>query len=282
MLGSEVVRVAKKSRCEVIEVSRTEGLTFDAETTSFDDLAKSLGLCATDYLINCIGWIPQKSTGDATEDRRLAQLLNVILPDQINQSAEVLGFSWIQIGTDCVFDGREGSYTEASPKNAQDLYGASKISGELLSNRAMIIRASIIGADRRTNAGLYAWFLGQLSAGKVVTGYRNHLWNGVSTTAFARLAVGVAKKGRIGSIDAHWLPRDVVSKYTLLGLFAKKHGYSRESVIPGLGAVAIDRTLATDDVLRNAEFWQIAGYQDVPSVEELVAELVQEDLNQRS
>jgi dTDP-4-dehydrorhamnose reductase len=162
------------------------------------------------------------------------------------------------------------------------LYGASKISGELLSNRAMIIRASIIGADRRTNAGLYAWFLGEHRAGNVVSGYQNHLWNGVTTNAFARLAVGLAKMGRVGSISAHWLPRDAVSKYSLLGLFAEKHGFSHESVTPGMGAVAIDRTLATDDVRRNAEFWQIAGYKDVPSVEELVAELVQVDLNQRS
>lgn len=282
MLGSEVVRVAKKSRCEVIEVSRTDGLPFDAETASFDDLAKELGLCNTDYLVNCIGWIPQKSTGDASKDLHLAQLLNITLPGQINQSAEVLGFSWIQIGTDCVFDGSVGSYKESSPKSAQDLYGASKIQGESLSPTAMMIRASIIGPDRRTSAGLYAWFLGELKAGDVMAGFQNHLWNGVSTHAFARLVVGLTRMGRIGPLNAHWIPRDVVSKCTLLRLFAEKHGHSGEVVRPEMGAVAIDRTLATEDARRNVELWQIAGYEDVPSVEELVAELVHEDFYQRS
>jgi hypothetical protein len=68
----------------------------------------------------------------------------------------------------------------------------------------------------------------------------------------------------------------------LLRLVAEKHGHSGEVVRSGMSAAAIDRTLATEDAQRNAELWQIAGYKDVPNVEELVAELVQEDLNQRS
>jgi dTDP-4-dehydrorhamnose reductase len=282
MLGSEVATVAKSAGFDVVEVSRKYGLHFDAETSQFSDLAHQLGLSSTDYVVNCIGWIPQKSSGDANVDRQLATLLNVELPRQINESAESLGFNWIQIGTDCVFDGTGGAYVESSQKNAQDLYGASKIQGERLSSRAMLIRASIIGPDRRTNAGLYAWFMSEMKSGKVVSGYQNHFWNGVSTRAFARLVIGIAKMGKSQTFTAHWLPKDSVTKYSLLKLFAKKLGYPSGVVQAAMGEVATDRTLATENTQRNAELWQIAGYQDVPTIEQLVAELVLEDLNQRS
>lgn len=282
MLGSEVVKVAQSAGCDVVEVSRAHGLHFDAETSVFSNLAQGLGLSSADYVVNCIGWIPQKSKGDATVDWKLASLLNVELPRQINESAESIGFNWIQIGTDCVFDGTKGGYDESSKKSAQDLYGASKIQGERLATRAMLIRASIIGPDRRTNAGLYAWFMSEMKSGRVVSGYQNHFWNGVSTRAFARLVVGIATLGKSQILTAHWVPRDSVSKYSLLKLFAEKHGYPTSSVQAALGSVATNRTLATENFARNAEFWQIAGYQDVPSIDELVAELVLEDLNQRS
>jgi dTDP-4-dehydrorhamnose reductase len=282
MLGTEVVRVAHKSSSLVVGVSRTEGVFFDAEQMRFSELAQNLSISDEDCVINCIGWIPQKSSGDSGIDNRQAQLLNVELASQINESAKDLGFKWIQIGTDCVFDGEEGSYSESTPKNADDLYGLSKIQGEKLSPMAMIIRASIIGPDRRTKAGLYAWFLGQVRTGRTVSGFQNHLWNGVSTTAFARLALGLANANKVSPLTAHWIPKDVVSKFSLLRLFADRHGYSPDAVQPAMGAVGVNRTLTTIDASRNEEFWQIAGYTDVPSIEQLVAELVLEDMNQES
>ena len=38
---------------------------------------------------------------------------------------------YIQIGTDCVFSGKDGGYVEDSFMDAEDLYGKSKIVGEI-------------------------------------------------------------------------------------------------------------------------------------------------------
>jgi dTDP-4-dehydrorhamnose reductase len=278
MLGSEVFRVATNAGCQVIGVSRSNGHLFDVSTTKFAQLAHDLSLGQGDYLVNCIGWIPQKSSGILALDEMQAELLNVSLPGQINESAENLGFQWIQIGTDCVFDGAKGGYSESSSKNALDLYGQTKIRGEDLSSNAFLIRASIVGPDLRSSSGLYSWFKNELALGHLVTGFENHIWNGVTTTAFARLAVGLASSRTTGSLVAHWLPSDKLSKLDLLRLFAGALGSSPAAAVKsGSTEKAIDRTLSTDNPLRNTELWRTAGYGEVPHIAELVTELVRRD-----
>ncbi len=277
MLGSEVARVARSAGIDLIEVSRTQDIQFDAASDSFDGLATLLKLGEADYLVNCMGWIPQKASGSASDDRQQAWLLNTDLPRQINDAVLKHGFKWIQIGTDCVFSGETGGYTESSKKDALDLYGVSKIEGEKFSSHAMLIRSSIIGPDNRTRAGLYSWFKGELAAGRPVTGFSNHLWNGVSTTAFARLAIGLARSGSAKPFSAHWVPADSKSKREILELFAKHLGAPHDFVVAGNAPNNLDRTLETNDPSFNSELWKLAGYAAPPTIEELVAELVAVD-----
>lgn len=279
MLGSEVTRVAKESGLDCIEVSRGSGIRFDATIQAFGELAEKLHLSEEDYVVNCIGWIPQKSTENPSEDAILAHALNERLPSQINESSRSFGFGWVQITTDCVFSGEKGDYLESSPKDASDLYGLSKIAGEQHSSNAMQIRCSIVGPDYRSTSGLYSWFLSRARMGKVVEGYRNHLWNGVSTTAFARLAVGFALSGLKSPLELHWLPVGFVSKFELLTLFSMNQDFEENLVIQGLAPVTLNRTLATQYPSKNIELWKIAGYNRIPTIEELVAELVSQDKN---
>lgn len=279
MLGSEVTRVAKEASLDCVEVSRGEGIRFDATIQTFSELAEKLNLSAEDYVVNCIGWIPQKATDNPSGDAILAHALNERLPSEINESSRSLGFGWVQIATDCVFSGEKGDYLESSPKDALDLYGLSKIAGEQHSSHAMQIRCSIVGPDYRSPSGLYSWFLSRARTGNAVEGFRNHLWNGVSTTAFARLAVGFALAGLKSPLKLHWLPVGSVSKFKLLTLFALNQGFVENFVIEGLAPETVNRTLATLYPSKNVELWKIAGYDKTPTIEELVAEFVSQDKN---
>jgi dTDP-4-dehydrorhamnose reductase len=276
MLGSEVLRVVSGSEIEVVPVSRSLGIRFDANAQPFAGLASELRLSPTDWVINCIGWIPQKSSGDDLVDRRDAWLLNSSLPKQISETRESLGFNWIQIGTDCVYDGKKGNYTEASKKNALDLYGLTKISGEQFTHNAMLIRASIVGRDDRTSASLYSWFKNAISRSDV-NGYVNHLWNGVSTTAFSHLVLGLINAERTNPFYQHWIPRDRVSKYQLLSIFADLMGLDVAGVIPVDDKWYLDRTLATSNQSFNQELWKLAGYNQEQSIIELCSEFISLD-----
>ena len=276
MLGSEVSRVAKQKKLNLLELSRGEEISFDAESESFEHFAERLNLNSDDWLVNCIGWIPQKATYDAEENIRVATLLNTKLPEEISQSREKLGFSWIQIATDCAFKGDKGNYQEDDSKDGDDLYGVSKIAGEKLSRGAMQIRCSIVGPDKKTNSGLYSWFKRAIKDG-TVKGFSNHQWNGVTSTAFAKLAVAVFENDLRSPLDQHWVPQDKVSKYELLQLFADQLGYEKSRVEEFATETKIDRTLATQNQETNERLWKLAGYESIPSIEELCQEFIEID-----
>lgn len=279
MLGSEVARVCLSHGIPTEKVSRESGHMFDATLGSFAVLAKDLDLSESDYVVNCIGWIPQKSSGDELADSLAANALNNVLMHQISDVQKKTGFRWIQIGTDCVFSPSSAICHEDSPKSARDVYGKSKILGERYISNAIFIRCSIVGPDEKTSAGLFSWFKG-LPPGSHVKGFGSVRWNGVSTTAFARLVVGLVASNWKHPIFQHWIPRGSLSKFELLKLF--KSGLGRVDVeIEEVRVPASQRILGTNNEIRNAELWKLAGYNEIPSHDELVRECVSADFDRR-
>jgi len=276
MMGSEVVRIAEVNSIPVIAISRSSEVPFEAESMELEQVARTLGLSESDWLVNCIGWIPQKSSGDKNEDKRLATLLNTNLPHQLSRAKAQLGFNWIQIATDCVFKGDRGNYSESSAMDAEDLYGLSKIAGEGLSLGAIQIRCSIVGRDTRTRSGIYSWFKSVASKGPV-NGYVNQHWNGVSATAFARLSIGMLKNDWTTPVTQHWLPRDAVSKFELLQLFAKSLELKPGAVAPVQANDSVNRILVTEDQNASDALWKLAGYSEIPAIDELCQEFIAAD-----
>jgi dTDP-4-dehydrorhamnose reductase len=276
MLGSEVVRIAEVNSIPVVAISRSSEVLFDVESMEFEQVARELSLSESDWLVNCIGWIPQKSSGDKNEDKRLAGLLNTSLPAQISKAKAQLGFNWIQIATDCVYKGDRGNYSESSTRDAEDLYGLSKIAGEDLSQGAIQIRCSIVGRDTRTNSGIYSWFKSAASTGPV-NGYINQHWNGVSTIAFARMSIGLLRNDWTTPVSQHWLPADAVNKFELLRLFGESLDLKPSAVAPVHATDSVNRILVTQDQNASDALWELAGYSTAPSIDELCQEFIATD-----
>lgn len=279
MLGSEVAKACKKEGFSTIEISRRSEFTFDATKENFASLSKQLELDETDYVVNCVGWIPQKSSGDERADFESANALNNNFVHQISAAQMEANFRWIQIGTDCVFSSSSSSCDELSPKNAQDVYGKSKILGERYVTNAIFIRCSIIGPDDTSTAGLFSWFKHLPSASRV-KGFASVQWNGVSTRAFGRLVVGLVSSNWNSPIHQHWVPRGCLSKFELLNLF--KAGLGRLDVeIEEIRSPSSTRVLTTNNEIRNFELWKMAGYTEIPDVSELVQEVLISDLERK-
>jgi dTDP-4-dehydrorhamnose reductase len=277
MLGQAVARQALSAGLETVEVSRSGKVRWDYFRESFASLASRLDISEHDVLVNCIGWIPQKSSGDAGVDEQRSKALNVDLISEIQSHQDEVGFKWIQIATDCVFSGETGGYTENSRFDPIDLYGRTKVAGELLMPGAMKVRSSIIGMDSINKSGLYEWFKGR-PIGARLQGYQDHQWNGVSTIAFARLSIGLALQGLVVPSHQHWIPADSLSKYDLIQLFKEHIPRPDIDVVPVAHSRGVNRTVQTLSPERNLELWAVAGYLNVPSIEELVVELVSSDL----
>jgi dTDP-4-dehydrorhamnose reductase len=275
MLGQEVVKVFTEQKLPYIEFSRKPGSNyfFDFNDQTVDDISQLLSVSEGSYLINCIGWIPQRGSGDSALDKENAWKLNVRFPKILEELAEKKSLRVLQVATDCVFDGLRGRYLESDAPNSSELYGLSKIEGEAAQPSAMRVRCSIIGQDRNSEAGLFSWYKSQPVDHSVI-GYANHFWNGVTTTALARLFSGIIRNDDFVSGLQHWVPLDTVSKFELLKSFKQVLGGNSAAVLEGNGPRSVDRTLSTNKLSVSNRYWSLAGYSNPPSVYSLVEELV--------
>lgn len=172
-----------------------------------------------DFIINCVGSIPQKN-------KNLTHYFtcNSVLPAFL--SGHTSGFV-IQPSTDCIFNANDRalSYFPCSKStfSAQDQYGLSKAVGDLtLSNSAnsIVVRTSIIGLTKNySSGGLLDWFV-QNENGSV-DGYVNHLWNGVTTDAwinwvYKQVIISPMNKRKSGVV--HLGSTDFVSKFEILSM----------------------------------------------------------------
>lgn len=278
MVGSTVSRYFSSKDIKVIEVNKlgvpivkqNSAIQFNAATDSISQLLDKI----TDSeitIINCIGWVKQRIMESDKESVSKAIYLNSIFPRSLLVEAEKRSINVIQPGTDCVFHGRSGRYTEKSEKDALDIYGMTKILSEVKSVNLLTIRTSIVGIEQSKNVGLLDWILGQKYQNKV-NGFTNHYWNGVTSLHFAKVLFTIVDN--LGFIPGvfHLIPKDQVNKYELLQIICEKWDRKDLVVMPIEDLNFVDRTLATQNREYNDLLWVKSGHKDAPSIESMLEE----------
>ena len=146
-------------------------------------------------VLNCIGVVKQMAQG---QDPLTAIPVNALFPHRVAKACADSGARLIHFSTDCVFSGRAGPYSEASPPDPADVYGRTKLLGEVNAPNALTLRTSIIGHELGEGTGFLAWVL--RSKGTRVSGYARALYTGV-TTAWSiaqRIATAASLGTRLG------------------------------------------------------------------------------------
>ena len=242
-------------------------IEYDALSMQFSSL---VSMVQPDFIINCVGTIKPLINESDADSVVNAQTINSFLPLTIANSANNFNFKYLQIGTDCVFNGEKGMYDEKSYTDALDVYGKTKIAGEILVNNKTVIRSSIIGPEYGIGRSLLNWFYKEES--NEVNGFNNHLWNGVTTLNFANVINGIIENNYDPGLIQHLIPSDVVTKYQLLHFFANH--FNKDININKIEAdTVINRTLSTLNPEQNEKLWNFGGYSHIPTVEENIVEL---------
>jgi dTDP-4-dehydrorhamnose reductase len=214
-----------------------------------------------DYVLNCVGIIKQHKENAAPLP---CIKINSLLPHEIVAVASEYGGRVVHFSTDCVFDGKRGSYSEDDPPNAEDVYGRSKAMGELFYENALTLRTSIIGRELRSHTSLLDWFLGQ--AGGRVKGFTHAIYSGVTTNQMAKVVDLILEK--FPTLNGlYQIVADPISKYDLLVLAREKFGIDVD--IEPYDPFAIDRSMKGD------KFASVTGYRS-PSWPELMQDLADE------
>ncbi|MFX1355726.1 MAG: sugar nucleotide-binding protein [Promethearchaeota archaeon] len=256
MLGSMVFDyLSKNSKLNIYGTVRSEQflkenvLIFDANDITKLEKEEFVSL-DIDYIINCIGITKPFCKDDDPKGVERAIAINSKFPWELSKYTKEHNIKVIQIGTDCVFSGKNGLYNEDDPHDPFDVYGKSKSLGEVFDGSALIIRCSIIGPEiKKQNSFLLEWFLSQPNGG-TIGGFEHHIWNGITTLQFAQLCEKIIVSNiyddliKVSYIH-HYTPNVIVNKYELMNIFNevfKKNLTINRVNVPNQG---IDRSLAT-------------------------------------
>ena len=271
MLGSAVEQVLRESGVEVITASRTQGVRFDAEDLGSAALITATGLGAGDYIVNCVGLTKARIDESSRTSRDLAVKLNIEFSSNLAAAAEQSGAKVIQVATDCVFSGTAGNYYETSGHDALDVYGKTKSLGEVPSENVMHLRCSLVGLEIGRSSLFFEWVRNQPQGAKI-SGFTNHIWNGLSSRAFGKVVTGIIQKDLFSAGMQHLVPTNQVTKDELVRMELAALGRDDVSVLSVAAGIAVDRTLKTENNKQNSELFLAAGYSEIPTIEQMVLE----------
>ena len=221
-------------------------------------LPKVLGEFAPDAVINAVGVIKQRP--DA-KDGVLSIQVNSLFPHMLARLCEGRGARLVHLSTDCVFSGAKGNYTETDRPDPVDVYGFSKLLGEVMRPRALTLRTSMIGTELARKTGLVEWFLSQ--RGKMIKGYRKAIFSGFTTAELSRVIERLVTSQPKGAGLYH-VSAAPISKFDLLSRLNDRLDLGIR--IEPDEAVAVDRSL--DSTRFRGEF----GYAP-PSWDDMLDEL---------
>ncbi len=200
MLGSRVVKVAEATGHEVVAT--------DHLTCPVDDLGcvvKTAKGEKPDAIINCAGKLPG---APATE----MVLANALAPHLLAWT----GIPMVHMSTDCVFSGQDPSPRCSNDRpDPTDLYGRTKLAGEVEASHVLNVRGSFIGPE----GGFLKWLL---AAKGDVEAWEYARWNGTTANILAANLVELVEGERTGVV--HLSSSESVTKAWMVKMFASVLG----------------------------------------------------------
>jgi dTDP-4-dehydrorhamnose reductase len=213
-----------------------------------------LGQFAPDAVVNAVGIVKQRPE---TEDALASIEVNALLPHRLALACRSAGARLIHLSTDCVFSGEKGRYREEDRPDPVDLYGRSKLLGEVVGEGALTLRTSMIGLGLQRKTSLVDWFL--MQSGRV-QGYRHALFSGLTTRELGRV-IGELLEKHAQASGLYHVSAAPISKLELLAKL-------RERLALKVELVPVDEP-RIDRSLDSTRFRRVFGYAP-PSWDEML------------
>lgn len=214
-------------------------------------------------IINCVGLTKQKINESFIID---SIKINSLFPHELARICTEKKIRLIHLSTDCVFSGYKGNYAENSLADPIDIYGRSKLLGEISDNKYVLtIRTSIIGHELSTRFSLLEWFLNQKENCK---GFNKAIFSGFPTGALAKVIEDyiIPNSSLYGT---YHIASNPINKYDLLCLIAKIYKKSIK--------INLDPNLIVDRSLDAKKFNKKVGFIP-PSWDDLIEDMYSQHL----
>jgi dTDP-4-dehydrorhamnose reductase len=189
-----------------------------------------------DLVINAVGIVKQRPDAKAAIP---SIEVNSLWPHVLADACDRCGSRMVHVSTDCVFSGSRGGYTESDVPDAFDMYGRSKLLGEVTDrDNTVTLRTSIIGWQLGLPTGLVGWFAAHRS--EPISGFARAVFSGLTTRALTETIRDVVVPEE--ALSGLWhVSVDPIDKHTLLTELASQMGW--EIDISPVNEPVIDRSL---------------------------------------
>lgn len=235
-----------------------EGNSYTGVDARGDAVERCIADFRPDAVINCVGIVKQLA---AAQERIPSIEVNALFPHRLAAVCGRASARLIHVSTDCVFSGNQGMYRESDIPDASDLYGRTKLLGEVTSPRCLTLRTSIVGRELSRKTSLLEWFLSQ--QGRTVRGFRRAVFSGLSTIELSRV-IEIMLTSFPAAHGLYHVSSEPINKYDLLMLF-RTHMQLDIEIVP-------DDSFVCDRSLDSLLFRRSFGYQP-PSWDDQVREI---------
>jgi dTDP-4-dehydrorhamnose reductase len=272
MLGHEAIRVLAPD-FEVWGACRNpdelpnlgiprERLLGGLDATKADSARDLIHRVRPDLCINAAGIVKQRAQAKAAIP---SITVNSLWPHVLAEACAEQGARMVHVSTDCVFSGVRGNYVESDVPDDFDLYGRSKLLGEVIDQGHVVtLRTSIIGWQIGEPTGLVGWFAAHRD--EPVKGFRKAVFSGLTTRALTEVVRDVVMPDL--AISGLWhVSADPIDKYTLLTELAAQLGWNVDTT--PVDEPVIDRSLDS------SRFRERTGWMP-PTWDHMLGELAKE------
>jgi dTDP-4-dehydrorhamnose reductase len=223
-----------------------EKVIFDLDVRRPQGIVDAVAAARPDAVVNAVGLVKQRP---GAKEVIPSLEVNALFPHRLAQVCATAGARMIHLSTDCVFSGRKGGYVETDPPDAEDLYGRSKLLGEVDEPHCLTLRTSMIGLELGRQGGLVEWFLAQRGR---IEGFRRAIFSGLTTAELARaIEHFLVQQPELGGL---WhLSSSPIAKYDLLAKLSQRLGRTDVEIVPD-DEVVCDRTLDSRALQRKTTY----------------------------
>lgn len=257
MLGHEAIRVLAPDfevwgACRNPETLPELGIPTDRllgglDATNPGDAYELIDMVRPDVVLNAVGIVKQRADAKAAIP---SIEVNSLWPHVLADACASADARMVHVSTDCVFSGASGDYIESDAPDAFDLYGRSKLLGEVTDcENVVTLRTSIIGWQFGEPTGLVGWFAAHRN--EQLKGFTKAVFSGLTTRAFTETIRDVVLADE--DMSGLWhVSADPIDKFTLLTVLAGHLSWKVD--LTPTEEPAIDRSLDSSR-LRNRTGW---------------------------
>lgn len=267
MLGGSIHRyLSSSNELEVLGTVRSVSAKNQLCSLGFDNvrldvdvldeilIAKLIKEFQPTCVINCVGLIKQLAL---SKDYEQSIRINSLVPHTLARLCTLANAKLIHFSTDCVFTGSRGNYTEKDVPDESDIYGRSKLLGEVYYKPHLTLRTSIIGHELKSHVSLIDWFLSQKNS---VRGFSKAIFSGLPTIVVAEIVKKIIIE-KTTLTGLYHLSSEPINKYDLLRLVADVYDFDIR--IDNYEGYKVDKSLNCGKLKDEFVELKIEGWRDL-------------------